>query len=166
MAFYSLLHTGRSFFQTYLKKKSKTKAKQICLLRLSWFITQFVGRLSQGLPVTLLEINTLTHVIYSFFIDSVWWNKSFGISEPTVIKFSDRLMTTLYTAIIMRSEVGYLKVCRSKDARRILEVGIHGGPRAGGTELTEAGPSSTSSHGTVERSGISPASEPVGETVL
>ena len=44
------------------KSKADALAKTLVLLQASWMLLQCLGRLIEGLPVTLLEVNTVAHV--------------------------------------------------------------------------------------------------------
>ena len=65
--------------------KSKTDgiAKLLSCAQALWMLMQVCGRLAQGLPVTLLEINTLGHVLCALVIYILWWHKPRQIFEPT-----------------------------------------------------------------------------------
>lgn len=55
------------------------------LLQATWFLVQAIARLSQGLPVSLLEVNTIGHVLYALVIYILWWDKPREVGEPTVL---------------------------------------------------------------------------------
>lgn len=65
------------------KSKSDGIAKSVACLQAGWMIVQILGRVALDLPVTLLEINTLGHIICAFFIYVLWWHKPQTILEPT-----------------------------------------------------------------------------------
>ena len=44
------------------KSKANNIAKVLVIMQVSWMVIQVLGRLKSGLPVTLLELNTLAHV--------------------------------------------------------------------------------------------------------
>jgi hypothetical protein len=50
-----------------------------------WFCIQCLSRVSQGLAISLLELNTFGHAICSILIYSLWWHKPLDIEEPEVI---------------------------------------------------------------------------------
>lgn len=68
------------------KNKSDSLAKAIVLLQASWLIVSSIARLGYDLPVTLLEVNTIGHVICAIFIYGLWWHKPRDIKEPTVLE--------------------------------------------------------------------------------
>lgn len=64
------------------KSKADGLAKLVVVLQAGWMIIQGIGRVAQNLPVTLLEINTVGHVICTFALYMLWWRK------PLDIKFA------------------------------------------------------------------------------
>lgn len=44
------------------KSKANNVAKALVIIQASWMLVQVIGRLFAGLPVTLLEVNTIAHV--------------------------------------------------------------------------------------------------------
>ena len=68
------------------KSKTDRVAKLISCLQATWMLMQIIERLALGLPVTLLEVNTLGHVLCALVIYVLWWHKPQLISEPTELK--------------------------------------------------------------------------------
>ena len=50
------------------KSKSDHLAKTVICVQAAWFLIQVIGRRAEGLPVTLLDVNTLAHVICTFIL--------------------------------------------------------------------------------------------------
>ena len=50
------------------KSKSDNVSKIVSILQAVWMLAQIVGRLTASLPVTLLEVNTLAHIICALVI--------------------------------------------------------------------------------------------------
>lgn len=67
------------------KSKADGLAKAIVMLQASWMLAQTLGRLILGLPVSLLEVNTLGHVLCAFVIYLLWWHKPREVYEPTPV---------------------------------------------------------------------------------
>lgn len=65
------------------KNKSDNLSKAISILQALWMLAQIVGRLIVGLPITLLEVNTLAHILCAIIIYILWWDKPKLINEPT-----------------------------------------------------------------------------------
>jgi hypothetical protein len=55
------------------KSKANGFAKFLVCVQASWFLAQTVGRLTTGLPISLLEMNTLLHAVCCLFIYLAWW---------------------------------------------------------------------------------------------
>lgn len=68
------------------KSKADNVSKLLSLLQALWMLFQILGRLIARLPVTLLEVNTLAHIICAIIIYLLWWNKPKLITEPTKLK--------------------------------------------------------------------------------
>lgn len=68
------------------KNKSDGLTKAIVILQAGWMVVQSISRLGYRLPVTLLEVNTIGHVICALFIYVLWWRKPRGVTEATVLK--------------------------------------------------------------------------------
>ncbi|APA07657.1 hypothetical protein SS1G_00811 [Sclerotinia sclerotiorum 1980 UF-70] len=68
------------------KSKADTMAKLLVILQAGWMLVQVIGRLVAGLPVTLLEVNTLGHVLCAFIIYLLWWHKPRSIMVPTKLE--------------------------------------------------------------------------------
>lgn len=68
------------------KSKSDNLSKIISLVQALWMFAQIVGRLIVDLPVTLLEVNTLAHVMCALIIYVLWWDKPKLINEPTRLR--------------------------------------------------------------------------------
>ena len=67
------------------KNKVDHLAKMVVCVQAVWFLIQTSVRASQHLNVTLLEINTLAHVVCALVIYLLWWNKPSMIQEPTYL---------------------------------------------------------------------------------
>ncbi|KAK0647994.1 hypothetical protein B0T16DRAFT_370227, partial [Cercophora newfieldiana] len=67
------------------KSKGSILAKSIVCFQAIWFCIQCLSRVSQGLAISLLELNTFGHAICTVLIYSLWWNKPLDIEEPEVI---------------------------------------------------------------------------------
>jgi hypothetical protein len=73
------------------KSKADDFAKGLACLQAAWIVIQVVGRLIAHLPVTLLEINTLGHVLCALVINVLWWNKPLDVRDPIVMRREPRL---------------------------------------------------------------------------
>ncbi|KAF2174901.1 hypothetical protein K469DRAFT_724937 [Zopfia rhizophila CBS 207.26] len=67
------------------KSKADGLAKSIVCLQAGWMILQIIGRLIAHLPVTLLEINTIGHVLCALVLYLLWWSKPLEVKDPTLI---------------------------------------------------------------------------------
>lgn len=84
-----------------IKDKSKHDGitKFVALSQVLWFSAECITRLAQGLPVSLLELNTFVHTLYALITYALWWKKPFDVDRPTVIKnIPDDVFTSDRTA--------------------------------------------------------------------
>lgn len=72
----------------YLDDKSKSDglSKFIACVQAAWLIVQVIGRLTKSLQISLLEINTLGHVLCALIIYVLWWHKPRMVMEPTALQ--------------------------------------------------------------------------------
>jgi hypothetical protein len=70
-----------------IKDRSKGDwiSKCVAILQLVWFIIQFIARYAQGLPVTLLEIDTLGVAALACIAYGFWWKKPKDIGRPYIV---------------------------------------------------------------------------------
>ncbi|KAL8698518.1 MAG: hypothetical protein Q9201_006528 [Fulgogasparrea decipioides] len=67
------------------KSKADGLKKTVVCIQALWFCIQCITRLSQRLPVSLLEINTMGHALCTLVIYLLWWHKPFDVEEPTLL---------------------------------------------------------------------------------
>ncbi|KAI4241836.1 MAG: hypothetical protein LQ352_007375 [Teloschistes flavicans] len=68
------------------KNKSDNVSKLLSVLQALWMFVQIISRLYGQLAITLLEVNTLAHIICALIIYALWWNKPKLINEPTKLR--------------------------------------------------------------------------------
>jgi hypothetical protein len=81
------------------KSKADGLAKFIVILQAGWMIIQTIARVQQHLPVTLLEINTIGHVICAFALYTLWWSKPLDIKDPSLVRreeWMDKFVSTMF----------------------------------------------------------------------
>jgi hypothetical protein len=73
--------------ESFIEDKSKASsfAKVFACTQGIWLIIQSIARLCYRLPITLLEINTIGHVLCALAIYVFWLRKPLDIEEPSVI---------------------------------------------------------------------------------
>ncbi|KAI9796676.1 MAG: hypothetical protein M1833_006016 [Piccolia ochrophora] len=85
------------------KSKANGLAKALVILQASWMLLQILGRLIAKLPVTLLEVNTVAHVLCALLMYLMWWNKPLLPQEP--ITLSGEWVKPLVAFMYMSSEM-------------------------------------------------------------
>lgn len=88
-----------------IKDKSKADGlkKTIVCIQALWFCIQCITRVSQSLPVSLLELNTVGHALCTLVIYLLWWHKPLDVEEPTLI--TDPTLFPLFAYMWMSSRI-------------------------------------------------------------
>jgi hypothetical protein len=89
----AILHTARTentlldIPRSSIDDRSKCDGlgKMLVCVQAGYIILQIVGRLESGLAVTLLEINTLGHILCALLLYTFWFNKPLDVKEPMVL---------------------------------------------------------------------------------
>jgi hypothetical protein len=70
-----------------IKDRSKGDgiSKCVAILQLAWFVIQLITRYAQGLPVTLLEIDTLGVAAMAYIAYGFWWKKPKDVGRPYIV---------------------------------------------------------------------------------
>ncbi|KAI9891057.1 MAG: hypothetical protein M1814_003408 [Vezdaea aestivalis] len=84
--------------EIYDKSKSDGLAKAIVILQALWMFIQCIARPAQGLYITLLEINTVAHILCAFIVFIFWWSKPRNVTQPTKVggEWSQGLVAYMY----------------------------------------------------------------------
>ena len=100
--------------------------KIITCVQAVWFCSQCIARMSNGLAISLLELNTFAHCISAFFIYGFWWYKPYDITSHTFIQ-SDMLdflflrRTAVSTSQRLKYTFGDVGLCaHDGDGARVL----------------------------------------------
>ena len=67
------------------KSKADGFAKLLACFQTAWFVIQVIGRAIQHLPITTLELTTLSFVICTLAMYYQWANKPLDVESPTII---------------------------------------------------------------------------------
>ncbi|KAB8278993.1 hypothetical protein BDV30DRAFT_203027 [Aspergillus minisclerotigenes] len=51
-------------------------------MQIMWMIVQLIGRISAGLPVTLLETHVAIQIPFAVVAYAFWWSKPLDVDEP------------------------------------------------------------------------------------
>lgn len=68
------------------RTRASSLSKAILLAQITWFCTNCVARLGQGLPLSLLEVTTVAHSMCTLATYALWWSKPLNIAEPTLMR--------------------------------------------------------------------------------
>ncbi|TLD19621.1 hypothetical protein PspLS_09357 [Pyricularia sp. CBS 133598] len=106
------------------KSKANSLAKATVLLQATWMLIQAIGRLAAGLPVTLLEVNTVAHVLCALSMYMLWWHKPLLPQQPIILR--DKELIPLATFMYSSSEMsGYLNPSKVKSQTWIKTLFAH-----------------------------------------
>ncbi|KAL8662253.1 MAG: hypothetical protein Q9202_004858 [Teloschistes flavicans] len=67
------------------KSKADGFQKSLTCLQTAWFIIQILGRAIQHIPITTLEITTLSFVLCTLVMFAQWANKPLDVQSPTIL---------------------------------------------------------------------------------
>ena len=67
------------------QSKTDVLAKFVVCLQATWMVLQSFARVAQALPLTLLEINTIMHVLCALIMSCLWIKKPHDLIVPTKI---------------------------------------------------------------------------------
>ncbi|KAL8760987.1 MAG: hypothetical protein Q9184_002857 [Pyrenodesmia sp. 2 TL-2023] len=104
------------------KSKADGLKKMLVCTQALWFCVQCITRLSQSLPVSLLELNTIGHALCTLAIYIFWWQKPLDIEEPTVIR--DEHLQPIFAYMWMSSRASAHRRC-SDDMPHGLQNEFH-----------------------------------------
>lgn len=80
------------------KSEADPITKTFVCIQAGWFIVQCIARVSQGLPLSLLEIYVLAHVFLAFFMYLLWFAKPYDAISPIVMDRAEVVdMAALFT---------------------------------------------------------------------
>lgn len=80
------------------KSKADGFQKTLTCLQTAWFIIQIIGRAIQRLPVTTIELTTLSFVLCTLAMYFQWANKPLDVESPTIIHIPTRIEDILLDA--------------------------------------------------------------------
>jgi hypothetical protein len=91
------------------KSKADSLTKGLTCFQATYFLAQSFSRLAYGLPLTVLELNTVSHCLCALLMYLLWWHKPFDVREPILISTADPVACKVCAAMCMRSGLGYWK---------------------------------------------------------
>ena len=55
------------------KSKADAFTKGLVCVQATWFVVKYIGRMTEGHSLVLLEIHTIIHVLCALFMYLLWW---------------------------------------------------------------------------------------------
>jgi hypothetical protein len=80
------------------KNKADGFARSITLVQITWFILQSIGRAIQQLPITTLELLTITFIFCTLPTFFLWYHKPLDIQTPIFLQTDTRIGDILIDA--------------------------------------------------------------------
>jgi hypothetical protein len=129
------------------KSKESSFTKLVAFVQAAWFCLSCIVRISQRLPVSLLELNTFAHAFCTLIVYVLWWKKPLNIEQPLLIH-EDR-MRPLLAYMWMASKTSCIPkpknsggttttVGRDPEFEAIIDERTSGGATATGNEISNA----------------------------
>ena len=129
------------------KSKESSLTKLVAFVQAAWFCLSCIARISQRLPISLLELNTFAHALCTLIVYVLWWKKPLNIEQPLPIR-EDR-MRPLLAYMWMASKTSCIPkprnsggttttVGRDPEFEAIIDERTSGGATATGNEISNA----------------------------
>ena len=92
------------FSQAEVREKSQADviAKLLVCLHALWFLVQSFARVAQSLPLTLLEVHTMTHIACALGMYMIWLRKGYMIKNPII--WDDQRIVNMAALIVLRED--------------------------------------------------------------
>jgi len=90
--------------------KADDLAKILVIMQASWIIIDSIARIISQLPLTLLEVNTVAHVLCAFAIYALWWDKPLNVFVPTVLSEEWARPISAFMYMASGVSIGYEKM--------------------------------------------------------
>ena len=68
------------------RAESSGLSKAVLIFQVGWFCTNCTSRLTQGLPLSLLEVTTAAHAFCTLLTYFAWWSKPNNVAAPTLMR--------------------------------------------------------------------------------
>ena len=81
-------------------------SKALLAYQVARFCMSCASRVSQGLPLSLLEVSTVAHSICTLLTIAVWWSKPINVAAPTIMR--EKAAQEVH-ALLMCSDIEYDK---------------------------------------------------------
>ncbi|KAI9722024.1 MAG: hypothetical protein M1812_001984 [Candelaria pacifica] len=67
------------------RSKASDLAKGLACFQSGWLVLQCIGRKTQDLPISVLELSCLAYVGLTFVIYGLWWDRPVDVRTPTTV---------------------------------------------------------------------------------
>ncbi|EIN12163.1 hypothetical protein PUNSTDRAFT_130431 [Punctularia strigosozonata HHB-11173 SS5] len=70
------------------RTQASALSKALLLAQVAWFCANCLSRITEHLPLSLLEVSTVAHGLCTLVTYLLWWSKPLNVVEPTLIRGS------------------------------------------------------------------------------
>ncbi|KAA8897466.1 hypothetical protein FN846DRAFT_992436 [Sphaerosporella brunnea] len=102
------------------KGKADFLAKFLVCVQAAWMILQCILRKLNHLPVTLIELNTLMHVVIALLMYFFWWEKPLDVGQPIPVDSDPDLAAILLSLDMLRSQG--VTVCMNTEVLPVYDL--------------------------------------------
>ncbi|KLO14053.1 hypothetical protein SCHPADRAFT_939836 [Schizopora paradoxa] len=129
------------------RQKSNSLGKTLLVVQVFWFCLSCVSRLAERLPLSLLEVSTLAHGLFTLSSYAMWWSKPLSVDVPTWISMDGEHARDAYALVFIASR-GYFR--KSDEYEQLKAALVSNSPPPTRKPILKA------AWNAVERYGISP----------
>ncbi|KAK6541795.1 hypothetical protein TWF694_007575 [Orbilia ellipsospora] len=109
------------------KSKGDWLAKSLVCFQAFYIIIQAIARLAAHMPISLLEVNTIGHVICALTLYLLWWNKPLELDHPHILPYEqamEPIISLMYMCSPISENMGVSEIrCMAyKDPARLQTV--------------------------------------------
>jgi hypothetical protein len=87
------------------KSKASPFTKFLVCTQATWYVAQTVSRLATGIPISLLEMNTVVHAFCCLLVYTAWWYKSLDVEYPHVINITNEFARKVSAWILVNGRL-------------------------------------------------------------
>jgi hypothetical protein len=109
------------------KSKGSSFSKFVACIQTAWFCLSCIARISDRLPLSMLELNTFAHALCTVVVYILWWKKPLDIEQPLLIRNESLNPLLAYmwmssnTSCILKSENVAFSVGRDPEFEAIID---------------------------------------------
>ncbi len=67
-----------------VRSNANSITKLFVCMQVLWYFIQSIARLTQGLPLSIIEVHTLTHIGCAIVMYTIWFRKPYNVTSPII----------------------------------------------------------------------------------